>query len=172
MYEPSNLAPHGDFLLLTRVVGLGYHFRHGTKKTGDPIDRDSILTSCTQVLSIVGLGLVAGQVMNGAGQHVGDIAPATNTYGLKLNFISQPIYLWAIPLVKISVGIFLLRITPSKVYRTILVSVMTFLMLYTMMCFITILIQCKNISFLWDFSVKTTCWTTETLLGLSYANSC
>jgi hypothetical protein len=130
----------------------------------------TILTIDAQILSVVGLGLVVGQVNNGAGQHVGDLRPDVNKYGLMLNFISQPVYLWAFPLVKMSVGIFLLRITPNKFYRNLLLGAMI-LMVYTLFCLLTIMLQCKNISFLWDFSVKTTCWPISTIMTLSYANS-
>ncbi|KAI1846173.1 hypothetical protein JX265_010551 [Neoarthrinium moseri] len=132
---------------------------------------DDWMIIASMILSITGFGIVVGQVMYGAGRHAAYLDPEVNKYGLMLNFVSQPIYLWAIPLVKLSVGFFLLRIAPNKLYRRILQGTMIFLMAYTFMCFMTLMLQCQNIAVLWDSSVKTTCWATKTTLGLSYANS-
>lgn len=99
------------------------------------------------------------------------VPPAVATVGLKINFVSQVIYLWAIPAVKMSIGFFLLRIAPNKVYRRMLQGVMAFTMVYTLFCFVTLLIQCTNLAILWDPTVRATCWSKQTLQTLSYANS-
>ncbi|KAI8960345.1 hypothetical protein F5Y11DRAFT_330303 [Daldinia sp. FL1419] len=123
------------------------------------------------LLSLVGMGIVIAQVHYGAGRHAAYLDPEVNRLGLKLNFISQPIYLWAIPIVKVSVGFFLIRISPSVYYKRILQGVMTFLMAYTFVCFMTLMLQCNNLAILWDNRIQTTCWSQSTLQGLSYANS-
>lgn len=79
--------------------------------------------------------------------------------------------MWAIPAVKMSVGFFLLRIAPNKFFRRLLQATMTFLMAYTFVCFLTLLLQCDNLAVLWDLGVKATCWSQATLQALSYANS-
>lgn len=43
----------------------------------------------------------------------------------KLNFISQPIYLFAICLVKLSIGFFLLRIAVKPFYRRLIIGIMS-----------------------------------------------
>lgn len=63
-------------------------------------------------------------VRYGAGRHIEYIPVQDISLGLKMNFISQPIYLWAIALIKISVGFFLLRIAVSKFYRRLIQSIM------------------------------------------------
>jgi hypothetical protein len=55
--------------------------------------------------------------------------------GMKLNFISQPIYLIAICVVKLSVGCALLRIASTKFYRWLILSIMGFMAFYTIGCF-------------------------------------
>lgn len=122
-------------------------------------------------LSLGGMGVVIASVEYGAGRHAAYLDADVNRLGLKLNFVSQPIYLWAIPLVKVSVGFFLMRIAPSIYYKRILQGVMTFLMAYTFVCQMTLVLQCKNLAILWDNRVVTTCWAQSTLQGLSYANS-
>lgn len=122
-------------------------------------------------LAWAGQGVIFGQVAHGAGRHVGDVDPAIYMIGMKLNFISQPIFLVAICIVKLSVGSSLLRIASTKFYRVLILSVMCFMAFYTVGCFFTIMFQCTDIRIQWDRTVKATCWTKTTLLGLSYTNS-
>ncbi|KAI1385399.1 uncharacterized protein F4822DRAFT_432250 [Hypoxylon trugodes] len=135
------------------------------------IGTDDYVMLAAMLLSLTGMGIVIAQVQYGAGRHAVYLDPEVNRFGLKLNFISQPIYLWAIPMVKVSVGFFLIRISPSVYYKRILQGVMTFLIAYTFVCFMTLMLQCKNLAILWDSRVETTCWSQSTLQGLSYANS-
>ncbi|KAK7908971.1 hypothetical protein PG985_014849 [Apiospora marii] len=125
----------------------------------------------SDTLSLAGLGVVIPQVVYGAGRHIAYVPPAAATVGLQINFVGQVIYLWAIPAVKMSIGLFLLRIAPNKVYRRLLQAVMVFTMVYTLFCFVTLLVQCTNLAVLWDPTVKATCWSKQTLQTLSYANS-
>lgn len=86
-------------------------------------------------LAWAGQGVIFGQVAHGAGRHVGDVDPAIYMIGMKLNFISQPIFLVAICIVKLSVGSSLLRIASTKFYRVLILSVMCFMAFYTVGCF-------------------------------------
>ncbi len=70
------------------------------------------------------MGVVVVQVMHGAGRHLAYLEPSKAATGLMFNFISQPIYLWAIAFVKISIGFFLLRIAPTKAYRRFVIGAM------------------------------------------------
>lgn len=124
-----------------------------------------------QFMSLAGMAVVIPEVKYGAGRHAAYLDPAVNMKGLKINFITQPIYLWAIPTVKISVGFFLARIAPSKYYKWILHGTIGFLLVYTFACFMTLMLQCKNLAILWDYTVETTCWSIPTLQALSYTNS-
>jgi len=56
--------------------------------------------------------------------------------GMQYNFASQPVYLWAICIVKISVGFSLLRIASQKSYRLAISSIMGFMLFYTFGCFL------------------------------------
>ncbi|KAK7432545.1 hypothetical protein QQZ08_000752 [Neonectria magnoliae] len=122
-------------------------------------------------LAWAGQGVVFGQVSHGAGQHVGDVDSEVYQTGMKLNFVSQPIYLIAICVVKLSVGSSLLRIASTKFYRYLILSIMGFMAFYTIGCFFTIVFQCTDIRVQWDRSVQSTCWSKTTLLGLSYTNA-
>jgi hypothetical protein len=62
--------------------------------------------------------VIIPQVQLGAGRHKEYIEPESNIVkGLHLNFVTQPLCLIGLCLTKVSVGLFLLRITPSKKFR-------------------------------------------------------
>ncbi|KAK4446709.1 hypothetical protein QBC34DRAFT_469259 [Podospora aff. communis PSN243] len=121
-------------------------------------------------LSISGEGVVWGSVVNGAGRHLGDIPLQKLGAGLKLNFVSQPIYLIAICVVKLTVGAMLLRIASVNFYKRLIISLMVFMALWTTLCVVTLLLQCTDIRALWDPTVPMNCWGEDTLHGLSYSN--
>jgi hypothetical protein len=73
---------------------------------------------------IAGQCVIIPQVYYGAGRHIEFIEIHHFQESFKLNFISQPIYLFAICLTKISVGFFLLRIAVQPVYRRIIIGIM------------------------------------------------
>lgn len=89
----------------------------------------------TIITSLVGFGFVVAQVYHGAGQHRGELDDATYSRGMKLNFIAQPIYLFAICFVKLSVGASLLRIATTKFYRYLILFIMGFMLFFTIGCF-------------------------------------
>ncbi|KAI6776248.1 hypothetical protein HG530_000193 [Fusarium avenaceum] len=96
---------------------------------------DDALMILTLAMDWAGQGVIIAQVAHGAGRHIGDVDPAIYMIGMKLNFISQPIFLIAICVVKLSVGCALLRISSTKFYRTLILSIMCFMSIYTIGCF-------------------------------------
>lgn len=86
-------------------------------------------------LALAGQGIVIAQTSYGAGKHMGDIDPTKISMGLKLNFISQPIYLFGICIVKLAVGASLLRIASTKGYKWTIIAIMGFMAFYTTGCF-------------------------------------
>jgi hypothetical protein len=89
-------------------------------------DRQSLTsqTTLTIVQCIVGQCIIVPQVLHGAGRHVEYIDPANFQTGMKLNFISQPIYLFAICFLKLSIGFFLLRIAVKPFYKRLIIGIM------------------------------------------------
>ncbi|KAH6700607.1 hypothetical protein BKA61DRAFT_620853 [Leptodontidium sp. MPI-SDFR-AT-0119] len=135
------------------------------------IGPDDYVILLAMALSITGMALIIPEVQSGAGRHIQYLSPAEATTGLKLNFATQPIYLWGITTVKVSIALFLQRIAPNKTYKRTLWGIIAFLIAYTTACFMTILLQCTNLAILWDPTIKATCWTPATLRSLSYVNS-
>ncbi|KAJ4309930.1 hypothetical protein N0V94_008699 [Neodidymelliopsis sp. IMI 364377] len=122
------------------------------------------------VLCIIGQIIIIPEVYLGAGRHKQFIDPKDFANGYKLNFITQPLYLFAICLVKISVGFFLLRVAVAKFYRHTIIGIMAFMGFYTIGCFFTIVLQCTNLAVQWDPTVTGTCWAPQTIKTLGYIN--
>lgn len=74
--------------------------------------------------------IIIPQVDLGGGRHVQYIKPEENVIkGLHLNFVTQPLCLIALCLTKVSVGFFLLRLTPSPRFRWVVIGTMIFTVL-------------------------------------------
>lgn len=78
----------------------------------------------TYLQCIAGQCLIIPEVHYGAGRHIDQILPKDFQESFKLNFITQPIYLVAIVLVKESIGCFLLRIAIIPAYRRSIIGIM------------------------------------------------
>lgn len=74
--------------------------------------------------------LIMLQVQYGAGQHVDTIEHDDNITGLRLNFVTQPLCLIALAVVKVSIGILLSRLTTSsnskRLWGTIIFTILAF----------------------------------------------
>lgn len=122
-------------------------------------------------LCVAGQVVIIPEVHYGAGKHINYIPPASLAKGVMYNFITQPIYVCAIAIVKISIGFFLLRVAATPFFRRAIQSVMVFMGIYTVACFFTIVFQCTNVAILWDSSVEAKCFSPQTLRGLGYTNT-
>lgn len=86
--------------------------------------RDWRETRLTSFQCIAGQCIIIPQVYYGAGRHIEYIELPDFQTSFKLNFITQPLYLFAICLAKISVGFFLLRIAVQPFYRRLIIGIM------------------------------------------------
>ncbi|GIK07579.1 hypothetical protein Aspvir_003245 [Aspergillus viridinutans] len=134
------------------------------------VGADDYTMLLTMVLSLAGWAIIIPEVIYGAGRHsayVMDTAVKAN----QLNFATQGIYMWAIGLVKVSIGLFLLRFAPRRGYKVFIWVIIVLMSLYTTICFFTLIFQCHNIRSIWDPSVKSKCFKPTQLLQLSYTNT-
>ncbi|KAL0932342.1 integral membrane family protein [Colletotrichum truncatum] len=123
-------------------------------------------------IAVAGEFVIVAQVRHGVGRHTGDVNLLEDyPVAMKMSFISQPLYLSALCLVKLAVGSSLLRIASKKLYKNLIIGIMVFMTAYTIACIFTIIFQCTDVRIFWDWTVKATCWDIETVKGLAYANS-
>ncbi|GKZ30279.1 hypothetical protein AbraIFM66950_008542 [Aspergillus brasiliensis] len=137
--------------------------------------------------SLGGFAVIIPEVIYGAGRHTVYVEN-TASIATHLNFATQGIYMWAIGLVKISIGLFLLRFAPRRGYKIFIWVVMGMSSCYgctlmftgveavdhsILLCLIyeTLMFECKNIRSIWDKNVKSECFTSTQLLKLSYTNT-
>ena len=74
--------------------------------------------------------VIIPEVGYGAGRHIQYINPPSNVFkGLHLNFITQPLCLIGLCLTKVSVGLFLLRLTTSARLRRVVIGLTIFTVL-------------------------------------------
>ena len=90
----------------------------------------------TRLESFAGWIVVIFEVKAGAGRHFASIGNMDQIhYALHLNFVTQVIYLWAIGVVKVSIGLFLTRFAMKKGYKIFIWTVIIVMALYTTICF-------------------------------------
>jgi len=134
---------------------------------------DDYVILLSTLISLAGLGLEVAEVHYGGGQHAVYLDKDVLRTGLKLNLVTQPVYVWAIASVKISICFFLLRIAPGKFYRYTLWGIIIYLVTYTTAAMLTIVLQCIPTAMIWDVDhvLKGKCFTVSVLRGLSYYNA-
>jgi hypothetical protein len=93
--------------------------------------RNILTNAAIQTVSLICFGLVVPQAYYGAGRHAYHIPPAKESQGLYINFISQPFFLVGVMLVKVSIGLFLLRLTPSQFYHRFIWCMQAFMVIYS-----------------------------------------
>ncbi|RHZ50654.1 uncharacterized protein CDV56_100989 [Aspergillus thermomutatus] len=150
------------------------------------VGADDYTMVLTMVLSLAGWAIIIPEVIYGAGRHTAYVQE-TAVKAMHLNFATQGIYMWAIGLVKVSIGLFLLRFAPRKGYKVFIWVIIglssadhileweltsaVLMSLYTTICFFTLVFQCKDIRSIWDLSIKSKCFKPTQLLQLSYTNT-
>ena len=135
--------------------------------------------------------IIIPEVRMGGGRHIQYIQPPENvTKGLHLNFATQPLCLIALCLTKVSVGLFLLRLTPSKRFRYFVIGTTIFTILSATgnmcertrvllaMCkapwltrAVTVFFQCQPLALTWDSSVVGKCMPPANLKFAAFFNS-
>lgn len=109
----------------------------------------SLLTPSLQIVQFVELMFIIPEVRLGAGRHAAYIDPPSNIVaGLRMNFVTQPMFIIAVTLIKISIGFYLLRLAISHTYSVIIkvnmAVVFALCVGYTCKC----LLCCCDVSFI------------------------
>ncbi|KAK4202316.1 hypothetical protein QBC40DRAFT_321860 [Triangularia verruculosa] len=132
---------------------------------------DWTIIAATTVI-FVEMMIIIPQVHYGAGRHVQYIKPASNiTKGLHLNFVTQPLCLISLCLTKVSVGFFLLRLTPSKRFQRFVIGMIIFTVLSATGNFLTVFFQCQPLAFTWGGVAEGKCMPPENLKFAAFFNS-
>ncbi|KAI9820536.1 MAG: hypothetical protein M1832_003727 [Thelocarpon impressellum] len=134
------------------------------------IGHDDYAILVAMALALVGMGLTFPEVYYGAGRHAHQLTPASIEKGMLLNFVSQPFYLWGTTFAKMSISLFLLRLTPVLGYKRFLWGLIVFMLVYTTVAFFGLLFSCNPVSELWDASPEARCFNPASLEVTAYMN--
>ncbi|KAK1541031.1 hypothetical protein CPAR01_07020 [Colletotrichum paranaense] len=133
---------------MVRLVGLDDYFMIAATDEA----KENVFVKVTIFAEMM---VIIPEVQYGAGRHIQYIEPKSNIVtGLHLNFVTQPLCLIALCLAKVSVGMFLLRITPSGKFRHVIWGIIIFTVFSALGNFLTVFFQCQPLAFTWDFSIE------------------
>ncbi|KAK4114687.1 hypothetical protein N656DRAFT_705020 [Canariomyces notabilis] len=136
------------------------------------IGADDWAIVAAMTVMFVEMMIIIPQVHYGAGRHVQYIHPPSNVVtGLHLNFVTQPLCLIGLCLTKVSVGLFLLRLTPSQKFRYFVIGTIVFTVLSSTGNFLTVFFQCRPLALTWDSSVPGECIPPANLKFAAFFNS-
>lgn len=102
------------------------------------------------LLAIVEYILLSVAVLNGLGRHSRFVTSPQRTASLRLLFISQVLWYWAITLVKVSVALLLLRLKHTKRWRMFLYLVIALALAAGLVQTAFQFLQCRPFSVYWD----------------------
>jgi hypothetical protein len=93
--------------------------------------------------------------------------------GLQLNYATQFIYIFALSFTKVSIGLFLVRLAPSGVYKIIVYCILVLVSFYTIAGSIALLATCRPFAANFDRTIPgTSCYSPQTSFALAFTNSC
>lgn len=101
---------------------------------------DDYTIALTMLLSVCGFAIIAiivPEVKYGAGRHVVYVQETVVT-AMHLNYATQGLYVWATGLVKVSIGLSLLRFASRKGYKVFIWVIIVLMALYTTICLLTL----------------------------------
>ncbi|KAK8076274.1 hypothetical protein PG994_003546 [Apiospora phragmitis] len=91
---------------------------------------DDFFVAAAMALLLAEMMVIVPEVRYGAGRHRQYIQPPEHIpIGLHLNFATQPMCLVALTLTKVSVGVFLVRLAPTRNYRVFIHAIIAFTVL-------------------------------------------
>ncbi|KAJ4301670.1 hypothetical protein N0V90_003763 [Kalmusia sp. IMI 367209] len=108
----------------------------------------------------------------GTGRHMAILNEEQITKALKYWYLCYPAYCLSMVAAKISIGIFLLRVTVQPVYRRIIYVVMISTVITGLVFFFISVLQCSPVNFFWEkFTMTGTCVNVNVIIGIAYAYS-
>ena len=107
-----------------------------------------------QACNIVGSAFVFTEVANGLGRHKYYIAPETYKKFLKYDYLDWAQVFLTLALTKISICLFLLRLSNFDKLRLFLKGVIWFMILSHLPLFLLVVLQCNPIQTLWITAIN------------------
>lgn len=113
-----------------------------------------------------------GGIAHGTGQHLIDLTPADATTALKFWYFCELFYCCATTVLKVSIGLFLLRVATNRVHIWIVRGVMISAGVFGFAFLFVLVFQCWPISDWWSLDINEKhCIKPDIVVGLTYAVS-
>ncbi|KAF2473765.1 uncharacterized protein BDR25DRAFT_341043 [Lindgomyces ingoldianus] len=112
-----------------------------------------------------------GGVHYGTGRHMRDLTEEGIFKALRFWWLCYISYCWTMIGAKISIGLFLLRVTVNKMQRWIIYTVMGLTVLTGIVFFFVTLLQCRPVSYFWNKNQPGSCINIDVIIGLTYLYS-
>lgn len=133
---------------------------------------DDFFMVCALLFHIMFATCAIGGIHYGTGRHMADLSNDDIVKAMRYWWLCYIAYCWAMITVKISIGLFLLRITIKPIQRWIIYIVMGLTVLTGLVFFFVTLLQCAPISFFWDkFSQTGWCVNVDVIIALTFLYS-
>ncbi|KAF2191951.1 hypothetical protein K469DRAFT_556288 [Zopfia rhizophila CBS 207.26] len=108
----------------------------------------------------------------GTGRHMWDLTSEGIFKALRYWWLCYVAYCSTMIFSKISIGLFLLRVTPNKIHRWIIYTVMGLTVITGIVFFFVTLLQCTPINYFWDKTIKGgRCINIDVIIGLTFLYS-
>ncbi|PSN71393.1 hypothetical protein BS50DRAFT_546721 [Corynespora cassiicola Philippines] len=148
-----------------RVLSRGYvHKRFGA---------DDWMMVVAYLAFVVTIVMVILALHHGYGLHMSELseAPERLRNALKYFIIGQPIYGVACGAVQLSIGLLLLRIASTPIYRHVIIVSLAIIASSSLATSILLALQCRPLSFAWKGSETGTCFHPSVIVKIGYAFS-
>ncbi|KAI4623708.1 uncharacterized protein J4E88_009345 [Alternaria novae-zelandiae] len=113
-----------------------------------------------------------GGIHYGTGRHMDTLSSEQQYKAMRYWWLCYIAYCWAMITSKMSIGLFLLRVTVKKLHKYIIYAAMGLTVLCGLVFFFVTLFQCHPISFFWDKNNPAgTCINVDVIIGLTFLYS-
>ncbi|KAK2026376.1 hypothetical protein LX32DRAFT_665358 [Colletotrichum zoysiae] len=112
------------------------------------------------------------QAFHGLGKHKETISRPDNVYFLKVGFVQSIVSaIAALAFLKISIAMSLLRLSRNKWYSRALWALIGFVILYTIMAWLSFFLYCTPLEGYWDRSLKPKCYDLKLFINFALVNT-
>ncbi|KAL6710409.1 hypothetical protein ACN47E_009355 [Coniothyrium glycines] len=116
-------------------------------------------------------GCAIGGIHWGTGRHMDTLTNKEIFMAMRYWWLCYIAYCWAMICSKISIGLFLLRVTVKSIHKWIIYGVMTLTVVTGLVFFLVTLLQCTPIDFFWNKNQDGWCVNIDVIIGLTFLYS-
>lgn len=121
------------------------------------------------MITAVGKGFVVTEVSYGLGQHRSNLSTENYRNFLKYYYADTSQFFIALAMCKISICLFLLRLSQFNKLKRVLWSLIVFLVVTHLILFLLIVLQCHPVHKVWDLGTPGKCFSQHMVMNITIA---